>query len=311
MAKNRRPPPKTRRPARPVAKQSQTTTPRAAPVQSAAAADAPPQPKPTSPPDQDGAPAQRVGATTASARAPRTPAARASAPPPRSKAPSRPGPRRPPPRKKSSRMGWIYALVAMLVVGGVVAAVVIRNGSSGTSGPTGGPEGIPVPAGTPLAGVNTAQYGQPIDGISCLGSEQLAYHIHAHLAIFVNGVQKQVPYGVGIAPPLQTAQAAGSTFVEGGGCFYWLHTHAADGVIHIESPTETVYTLGQFFDVWGQPLASAQVGPAHGPVIAYLNGKQYNAPLQSIRLDAHNDIQLDVGTPVVPPQTVNWSGTGL
>ena len=29
----------------------------------------------------------------------------------------------------------------------------------------------------------------------------------------------------------------------------WLHTHAADGIVHIESPVDRTYTLGNFFDV--------------------------------------------------------------
>jgi len=40
----------------------------------------------------------------------------------------------------------------------------------------------------------------------------------------------------------------------------WLHTHAADGIIHTESPVERTYTLGDFFDIWGQPLGRHQVG---------------------------------------------------
>ena len=46
----------------------------------------------------------------------------------------------------------------------------------------------------------------------------------------------------------------------GGQCIYWLHTHAPDGVIHIESPTQRIYTLGNFFDEWRQPLSANQVG---------------------------------------------------
>ena len=44
--------------------------------------------------------------------------------------------------------------------------------------------------------------GSTVDGV--VGSnemENLKYHIHAHLAIYVNGVAKNVPYGVGIIPP--------------------------------------------------------------------------------------------------------------
>ena len=48
------------------------------------------------------------------------------------------------------------------------------------------------------------------------------------------------------------ARRPAAAFVVGGSCFAWLHTHAADGVVHIESPTKRTYTLGNFFDVWGR-----------------------------------------------------------
>ena len=66
--------------------------------------------------------------------------------------------------------------------------------------------------------------------------EQLAYHIHAHLAIYVNGAQKTVPYGIGIEQPWSTQADGSSEFVNSGAAFYYLHTHDDTGVIHIESP---------------------------------------------------------------------------
>ncbi len=96
----------------------------------------------------------------------------------------------------------------------------------------------------------------------------------------------------------------------GGGCFYWLHTHVADGIVHIESPTQQLYTLGQFFDIWGQPLASGQVGPATGPLTIFVNGQPYTGDPRGIELKQHGEIQLDVGT-VVPPQSIDWSQTSL
>ena len=61
-----------------------------------------------------------------------------------------------------------------------------------------GPEGVPVPTGTALAGTGAAASGQPVDGISCSAGEQTLFHIHAHLTIFVNGVARQVPAAIGI-----------------------------------------------------------------------------------------------------------------
>jgi hypothetical protein len=86
-----------------------------------------------------------------------------------------------------------------------------------------------------------------------------------------------------------------SGIVEGGKCLYWLHTHDTTGVIHIESPAQRVYTLGEFFDVWGQPLSSTQVGHLTGHVTAFLNGRRFPGDPRSIKLTPHAVIQLDVG----------------
>ena len=136
-----------------------------------------------------------------------------------------------------------------------------------------GSEGVPVPAAAPLAGTAAAATGQPVDQISCQTSEQTLFHIHAHLAIFVNGKARQVPAAIGI-PGAQAQQTPNGPFIATGTCFYWLHTHAADGIIHIESPVQRTYTLGDFFDEWGQPLGPTRAGPAAGRVVALYNGQR-------------------------------------
>ena len=217
----------------------------------------------------------------------------------------------PPPRKKKPLVTkrTVGALIALALIGSLVVFFSVAvNGSS--SSPTvnaalAGPEQVEVPKGSPLAAVDTARYPATIDGISCQTSEQVVYHIHAHLTIFVNGQPRQVPYGVGIGPPLQYNTTNG-TFVNGGSCFYWLHTHAADGILHIESPTQTTYTLGQFFDVWGQPLKAGQVGPAVGTMKAYVDGKPYTGDPRAITLGAHSQIQLDIGTPAPAPTSISF-----
>ena len=139
--------------------------------------------------------------------------------------------------------------------------------------------------------------GATVDGIKCQTSEQVAYHIHAHLAIYASGDPQAVPAGIGIPGPQQVIDG----FVAGGKCLYWLHTHDATGVVHIESPVRRVYTLGQFFDVWGRPLSDTQVGRATGHVTAFVNGKRFAGDPRSIKLTPHAVIQLDVGK-IVSPQ---------
>jgi hypothetical protein len=168
-----------------------------------------------------------------------------------------------------------------------------------------GPEGVPVPPGPVLAGTGTAATGQPVDGISCQTTEQTLFHIHAHLTIFVNGSARQVPAAIGI-PGAQAEATAQGPFIASGTCFYWLHTHAADGVIHIESPVQRTYTLGNFFDIWGQPLGTDRVGPATGHVVAIYNGQVYQGNPRDIPLTTHAQIQLQVGTPLVAPEQISW-----
>jgi hypothetical protein len=118
-------------------------------------------------------------------------------------------------------------------------------------------------------------------------------HVHTHLAIFYKGTQVQVPRLIGAAPlPPQ-------------GCLYWIHTHAPDGIIHVESPVlapegSAGFDLGMFFDIWGQPLTRDDVAGLEGPVIAYVNGTLYDGDLRQIPLKSHQQVVLEIGTPAVP-----------
>ena len=181
--------------------------------------------------------------------------------------------------------------------------------SPGNPGPL-GPEAVPVPSAAALAPAGAPSPGRTVDGISCQGGEQTLFHVHTHLTIFVGGTPRQVPAGVGIGSP-QAQQTPNGPYIGSGSCFAWLHTHAADGIIHIESPVQRTFTLGNFFDVWGQPLGPDQVGPMHGPVTAFYNGQHYIGNPANIPLGNHVQIQLDVGKPLIAPETISFSGTGL
>lgn len=177
-----------------------------------------------------------------------------------------------------------------------------------TSAP--GPEGIPLEAGAPLAPATTTANGTTVDGIQCSPSEQVAYHIHAHLQVYFDGLPRAVPGGIGITGAV-AQQTAYGPFYQATGCYYWLHTHTSDGVIHVESPTQRVYTLGNFFDEWRQPLGADRVAGLRGHVTATLNGRPWRRSVRDIPLIAHADIQLAVGQPVPPAQPVNWANAQL
>ena len=177
-------------------------------------------------------------------------------------------------------------------------------GPAPAAGPQ-GPEQVPAPSAAALAGTATAVTGQPKDGISCQSSEQTLFHIHAHLTVFVNGQARQVPAAIGIPGAVAQSTPAGPAIAQGT-CFYWLHTHAADGIIHIESPVHRSFTLGNFFDEWGQPLSTSRVGPATGHVVAIYNGQVFQGNPRDVPLTAHAQIQLEVGTPLVAPEQITF-----
>ncbi len=166
-------------------------------------------------------------------------------------------------------------------------------------------EGVPIPAAPALAGTAAGASGGTVDHISCQTSEQLLFHIHAHLTIFVNGQARQVPAGIGI-PGSRAQDTAQGPVAAGGRCLYWLHTHAPDGIIHIESPVRRTYTLGEFFDEWGQPLGPGVLGPVKGLVVALYDGKVYRGNPRDIPLTAHAQIQLEVGAPLVAPVRITF-----
>ncbi|MGA8574514.1 MAG: hypothetical protein WB609_02360 [Candidatus Cybelea sp.] len=136
--------------------------------------------------------------------------------------------------------------------------------------------------------------GQTVDGVSCGAQEYATLHVHTHLALFFDGKQMQVPAYIGFAPSLA------------GGCLYWIHTHDASGIIHIEAPDLNPpqggpYTLGMLFDIWGVPLEPGNVAGLKGTVTAYVNGAQYSGDLRAIPINAHQQIVLEIGTPLVTP----------
>jgi hypothetical protein len=173
-----------------------------------------------------------------------------------------------------------------------------------------GPEGVLLERGSTLAPASSTNPGSIVDGIQCAPVEQLVYHVHAHLQVFVDGQPKALPAGIGIPEPV-SQQTPEGPFVGSGKCFYWMHTHTTDGIIHIESPTATIYSLGTFFDIWGEKLGSHQVAGATGNVTAYLNGKLWTKDPRAIPLQSHSVIQLDVGKPAVPYGKVSFGTTGL
>jgi hypothetical protein len=168
---------------------------------------------------------------------------------------------------------------------------------------------VQIEPGADLAPASTTGTGV-VDGIHCAPIEQLAYHIHMHLAVYVNGSEMALPGGIGI-PGSQVVQTTQGPVATAGKCYYWLHTHAPDGIIHVESPTKRIYSLGEFFDEWHQPLTGSDVAGHKGSVSVFVDGKPWTKDLRAIPLLPHTVIQMSVGEPVVPYQPFSWAGLEL
>src|SRR3954452_11459528 len=147
---------------------------------------------------------------------------------------------------------FIFTIIAIISIVLLSLTLVIKNNSS-----------------------NALSTIAPIDGIRCESLEGSAFHIHVKLDIFVNGQNYTLPALIGITDD----------------CLYWMHTHDETGIIHIESPIQKTFTLGQFFDIWKQKLSNNQVlnytTDTNHPVSVYVNGTKVSNGTNFRDIDIH------------------------
>ena len=132
----------------------------------------------------------------------------------------------------------------MLTVRRVLAALLIALtavgcASAATPSPTAAPTAIgsPAPSATPSTPSPSPDSSTGGTEIQCdLGGHDAAYHIHALVGVKINGQLYAPPANIGI----------------GTDCMYWVHTHAADGIVHIEAPATVNPTLGDFMSLWAK-----------------------------------------------------------
>lgn len=139
-------------------------------------------------------------------------------------------------------------------------------------------------------------------GLDPLTEEGQVVHIHQHLDLFVDGKPVEVPGDIGIGPQ--------NAFISA------LHTHASypPGIIHVESPTQVQFTLGQFFAVWGVPLSATSIGGLRETgakkLSVFVDGKAVSADPTRIILGQRQQIVIAYGTeaqlPDPVPATYDW-----
>jgi hypothetical protein len=149
-----------------------------------------------------------------------------------------------------------------------------------------------------------------VSTVKCDQLEHTEVHYHLGLQIENKGSAVSIPTDIGRLP----------------GCFYWLHMHDGQpGIIHIESPANQTFTLGDFFDVWAQskgtpePLDSTHVSTftltkdQSLVVIVDRNDgsgpQRYTGNPSAMVLKAHEVITLEITPPVEdPPPAFPFSG---
>jgi hypothetical protein len=138
-------------------------------------------------------------------------------------------------------------------------------------------------------------------GLDC-GAMNLTYHVHTHLAFFLDRRQLALPQSVGSVEPRP-----------GSHCYYALHTHDESGRVHVEAAAEGMFTLGQLFRIWGMPLEPTNVANITGlPIVIYLvdDGKatKYEGDFKTIELKSHRGIVIQIGTEIAEIPRYTWWG---
>jgi len=215
---------------------------------------------------------------------------------------------------RRTRMQLAAGAGLLAIAGIVVAVIVLASGGSGSSDTTTA-GGLPihsdsVPADSQLGLQDTPppwkpeykQLPQRVQAMGLPGFNETTFHIHAHLEIFVDGKQEQVPANIGID--------------EATGFLSPLHTHptAPDnpaGTIHMEADQQYDFTLGQFMNVWGVKFSANQLGSLKSKgdqkLQVYVNGQLAKDPVNVV-MQEHDIIVIGYGKPGSFPKEpkFNW-----
>lgn len=208
-------------------------------------------------------------------------------------------------RLRAYRMAAGGVVVAVVAIVALVVAIDHRttNASARSTPPAHSKAGV-------LPGDSTGSYPWPIESshllvrLGRLGlpkQDGTAFHIHEHLVIVVEGHEVQVPQNIGLWPDLSH--------------FAPLHTHDTSGIIHVESPVQRTYTLGDFFAVWGVRFTSTCIGgycDGGGMQLrVYVDGRLFAGDPTTITLVDHQEIVVTFGTTRQLPKPIpsNYSGS--
>ena len=206
------------------------------------------------------------------------------------------------------KAGIVVLVIVVVVVLGVIGLSSVSTKPASTDTTAGAPATIADPSTLPGIQTTLAPWPAELDnlrarlsaiGLPALAQEGTMLHIHQHLDIYIDGVETQIPAGIGIN--------------EAAGFISPIHVHDTTGIVHVESPTVQTFTLGQFFDIWGVELTATSIGgysnSGDNTLTVYVNGTQYSGDPRGLALAAHQEIVISYGTPSEVPNPLPSSYT--
>jgi hypothetical protein len=147
----------------------------------------------------------------------------------------------------------------------------------------------------PDGNTNNGGQGNPKDGIPCKAEQTADPMVLTQLTLIVNGEQIMVPKGTGMH-----GESLKANFIYHAKCFYYIHTHDHTGLIQTQEPAGSPqYTVGNWFDVWGENISTTQIGGFQGAVSVYIDGVlQPGQDPSTVPLTQGEQITLLIGTPL-------------
>ena len=120
--------------------------------------------------------------------------------------------------------------------------------------------------------------------LQCSRANTVKQRESAHVELFANKLVLLLPKGIGVQR----------------NCSYALRTTQPTGVVEFVPAAKP--TLGDLFDVWGQPLSARGFAGFRGAVNAWVGGKRWHGDVRAIPLRRHAEIVVEVGG-YIPPHT--------
>ena len=196
-------------------------------------------------------------------------------------------------RQRRMRQGAYAGVIAVAIAVGVFA---FTNRNSGSSSASPSPSALPGVLTTKAPWpTNTADVEKRAKAIDLpRHSNQLALHTHTEVQIYVHGQPVTIPANVGIDIPTRYIAS--------------IHTHTADGIVHVESSTVADFTLQEFFDIWGVRFTQSCIGgycdDDANKLQVFQDGKEVTGNFGSVPLADQSVVVITYGTPSEVPNPI-------